>query len=272
MVRAIIAAPLSSVDKGSRPPYSEHYIIYTCIEKQKIIHIRNRWGGYSYFNYLYLGIVVYYSLAIMKHLLLSEARRGIGMSLMECRTSRIILFSFLGAYLIFSPCGQLKAGERQESGDRTFERGRINTTDGFRIDFASATLTGTELTYFQGGSKTPEMIPAERILRIELVEGSHAFEFGLVMGISGLLGSLLGIKQGEEMANDLDGGLDESKKMGIILACTGVSLLIGLAIGASYKKYGVAYTNPQFDTEHSRFSPGFTMMGETVYLCVQRSF
>ncbi|UCF04846.1 MAG: hypothetical protein JSV33_13110 [bacterium] len=194
------------------------------------------------------------------------------MSFVECRISRIILFSFLVGYLIFSPCGKLRAGGQETTGERTFKKGRINTADGFRIDFSSATLTDTELTFVPRGSKTPEKIPADRILRIEQVKGSHVIEFGLVMGISGLIGSLLGVYQGEKTVKGLDGGLDEGQKMGIVLACTSVSLLIGLAIGASYKKYEVAYTNPQFDTGQSRLSPDFTIMGETVYLGVKRSF
>lgn len=123
--------------------------------------------------------------------------------------------------------------------------GRLFTTEGREVRFAALTLTQQSVQYRPAGQQGTSDLPLGQVLRIDREKGSESLKWGAMLGLSGLLGSLLGVAQAESSRpSGSTSTISSGAKTGLVVGCTGVSVLIGLAIGAGHKIYTTAYENP----------------------------
>lgn len=125
-------------------------------------------------------------------------------------------------------------------------KGRIMTTDGRKIAFTSLTTGSDSHTYKTPASAKSQTIPAENVMSIEQQTGTEAGKWGLWLGVSGLVGSLLGVLSAKTDADLYGVETDDSKIVPIVAGITAASALIGVAIGSGKKKYKTLYTNPKY--------------------------
>jgi hypothetical protein len=125
-------------------------------------------------------------------------------------------------------------------------KGRFYTTEGTTVKFESLTMGDLEHQYQVGTNKTAQTIAVDKVVRIERQTGSEAGKWALWLGLSGLVGSTLGVLQAHNQNNA--NGLETSHKADapIIIGITAASAGIGAAIGSGKKKYETVYTNPKY--------------------------
>lgn len=131
------------------------------------------------------------------------------------------------------------------------EKGRILTADGQKIKFTNLTTGSDNHSYKASESNKPQTIPADNVMRLEQQTGSEAGTWALWLGLSGLVGSVLGVVSAK---SDLESLGSEVNGAPIIIGFTAGSALIGAAIGASKKKYKTVYSNPKYDSTFSAMS------------------
>lgn len=131
--------------------------------------------------------------------------------------------------------------------DLSFQKGRIWKTDGYKIEFSTANITGDIITYKPSHSKEEKSFGVDQVMKVEVEKGSYALEYGIGVGAAGFLGATVGVNtqntEGYEPSS--------SAKNSIVLSLTAVSGLIGAAIGAGQKKYETVYSNPEFNQKSS---------------------
>jgi hypothetical protein len=127
--------------------------------------------------------------------------------------------------------------------ESTYKNGRLRSFDGFEIPFSSLTIAADSLSYIRMNSSYMTTVHKDKVIRAEVQKGSYVLEFGLGCAISGLIGSIIGVEQGESSSG---GTVESSKKTNIVVTFTAISTAIGLLIGAHYKKYKTVYTNPRY--------------------------
>lgn len=126
------------------------------------------------------------------------------------------------------------------------EKGRILTTDGKKVLFTKI-IAGADTYNFQTSSNSDlQTITTENIIRIEQQTGTEAGKWALWLGLSGLVGSTLGVI--EAINENEIRGFDTSKvkPVPIVVGITASSTLIGAIIGSGKKKYKTVYTNPKY--------------------------
>ena len=87
----------------------------------------------------------------------------------------------------------------------------------------------------------------DKVLKVEVEKGSYALEYGVGLGVAGLIGSAIGVSTSNTEGIEPS----SSAKNGIILSMTAVSGLIGAAIGSGQKKYETVYSSPEFQQKSS---------------------
>jgi len=125
-------------------------------------------------------------------------------------------------------------------------KGRIMTTDGHKIIFTNLTTGSDSHTYTTPESGKSQTIPAGNVMSIEQQTGTEAGKWGLWLGVSGLVGSLLGVASAKSDADLYGVETDDSKIVPIVAGITAASALIGVAIGSGKKKYKTLYSNPKY--------------------------
>ena len=120
-------------------------------------------------------------------------------------------------------------------------KGKIYTTDGREILFSNLEQKENEFSFIYEYNKTT--IPNNKIAQIDKEIGNEAGKWALYLGLSGLLGSALGVAQ----ASAETGYSNSSANTTIILGLTGLSAGIGALIGYGKKKYETVYTNPNYE-------------------------
>ncbi|MCK6691833.1 MAG: hypothetical protein L6Q97_06985, partial [Thermoanaerobaculia bacterium] len=118
---------------------------------------------------------------------------------------------------------------------------------GQKIRFTKLIPDTDKYTYKNAETSQSQTIPADNVLRIEEQTGTEAGKWALIMGASGLLGSVLGVLS---VKNNPNLEIDDSKIAPVVIGLTAASALIGLAIGAGKKKYKTVYTNSKYDTSY----------------------
>lgn len=109
----------------------------------------------------------------------------------------------------------------------------------------------------------------DRIMRVQEEHGSHALEYGLYLGISGMIGAMLGVTQAE---SDVGGEVNGDAKLAIVGGLTALCALVGVAMGSSQKKYRTVYANPKFDALAGRPPEEFHPAGDGVSLSMSHRF
>ncbi len=125
-------------------------------------------------------------------------------------------------------------------------KGRIMTTDGHKIVFTNLTTGIDNHSYKTSDDSKSQTIPAENVMSIEQQTGTEAGKWGLWLGVSGLVGSLLGVLSAKTDADLYGVETDDTKIVPIVAGITAASALIGVAIGSGKKKYKTIYTNPKY--------------------------
>lgn len=129
------------------------------------------------------------------------------------------------------------------------EKGRILTADGQKITFVNLTAGGDNHSYKTAAGHKAQTIPADNVMRVEQQTGTEAGKWALWLGLSGLVGSVLGVMSAN---NDLESlGANKVNGTPIILGFTAGSALIGAAIGGGKKKYKTIYSNPKYNSTSS---------------------
>lgn len=130
-------------------------------------------------------------------------------------------------------------------------KGRILTNDGYKIQFANLEF-GTENHRYQLlNDHVAKEINATEVYKIEQQTGTEAGKWALWLGLSGLVGSLLGVAQANVEAPSYGAKANNSIAAPLVIGITGLSAGIGALIGSGKKKYKTVYTNPQFGTNES---------------------
>ena len=119
------------------------------------------------------------------------------------------------------------------------------TSDGNKIIFTNFVFGDESHQYRDKESGKTQTIPAGNVLRIEKQTGTEAGKWALWLGLSGLVGSTLGVLQGVTDVERLGGSTEKVNVAPIIIGFTAGAALIGAAIGAGKKKYQTIYTNPE---------------------------
>jgi hypothetical protein len=164
-------------------------------------------------------------------------------------------------FLLSASCKMALAENNPVNKDSTFNNGRIWKTDGYKVHFSEIRIGEGSMSYTPEGTKDEQLIGSEQVLKVEVEKGSYALEYGVGLAVAGFLGATVGVStsntEGVEPSN--------SAKNGIILGLTGVSGLIGAAIGSGQKKYEPVYTNPEFKPKTSmRITPEFDKATKTM--------
>ena len=129
----------------------------------------------------------------------------------------------------------------------SFQKGRIWKTDGYKIHFSTVNIGRDSITYKPDRSEREDSIGVDQVIKVEVEKGSYALEYGVGLGVAGLLGSAIGVST----SNTEGFEPSSSAKNGIILSMTGVSGLIGAAIGSGQKKYEMVYSSPESQQKSS---------------------
>ena len=139
-------------------------------------------------------------------------------------------------------------------------KGRIMTTDGHKIAFIHLTTGSDTHSYKTSANGNLQTIPAGNVMTIEQQTGTEAGKWGLWLGVSGLVGGLLGVLSAKADADLYGVETDNSKIVPIVAGVTAASALIGVAIGSGKKKYKTVYTNPKYgnDSTPNSVRIGFT--------------
>lgn len=126
-------------------------------------------------------------------------------------------------------------------------KGRIFTTDGKKILFRNLTIGDVSHRYQSSSSNKYQEIAGDNTVRIERQTGSEAGKWALICGLSGLVGSTLGVLEAKNSTDSWEGAV-EVKIAPIIIGLTSVSAILGAVIGATKKKYKTVYSNPKYKT------------------------
>lgn len=132
------------------------------------------------------------------------------------------------------------------------EKGRLMTTDGQKITFVHLTTGSDSHSYNTPSDNKLQNIPADHVIRIEQQTGTEAGKWALWLGLSGLVGSALGVLSATTEADTYGVETDNSKILPIVFGITAASALIGVAIGSGKKKYKTIYTNPKYESTSMR--------------------
>jgi hypothetical protein len=140
------------------------------------------------------------------------------------------------------------SGQEKAALPFSIDAGRLYTTEGREIVFSKLAFTPDSASYQKAGERRLQLVPASTVLRVEKQTGSEALKWGVIMGLSGLLGAVLGVAQAESSTSGLRDKVEVSSgaKAGIVGGATAVCAGIGLAMGAGHKTYATVYENPSF--------------------------
>lgn len=153
-------------------------------------------------------------------------------------------FLLTGLAVFFSAVSSAQTPETPTS----IGKGRILTTDGEKIKFTNFNF-GSDAHNFQNPSTGKwQTIPAANVIGVQQQSGNEAGKWALWLGLSGLVGSTLGVLSAQNDAESLGVDTDQVNFAPIVIGITAGSALIGAAIGAGKKKYKTAYTNPKYET------------------------
>lgn len=157
-------------------------------------------------------------------------------------------------FLLFVSCGIALAENDPVNKESTFHKGRIWKTDGYKVHFSEIRIGEGSMSYTPEGSKDEQRIGNGEVLKVEVEKGSYALEYGAGLAVAGFVGATVGVSTSNTEGIEPS----SSAKNGIILGLTGLSGLIGVAIGSGQKKYETVYTNPEFKPRTSmRITPEF---------------
>ena len=129
----------------------------------------------------------------------------------------------------------------------SFQKGRIWKADGYKVHFSTVTIGKDTITYKPDHPGGEESIGVDQVIKVEIEKGSYALEYGVGLGVAGLLGSAIGVSTSNTEGIEPS----SSAKNGIILSMTAVSGLIGAAIGSGQKKYETVYSSPESQQKSS---------------------
>ena len=151
----------------------------------------------------------------------------------------------------------------------SFQKGRIWKTDGYKIHFSTVNIGRDSITYKPDRSEREDSIGVDQVIKVEVEKGSYALEYGVGLGVAGLLGSAIGVST----SNTEGFEPSSSAKNGIILSMTAVSGLIGAAIGSGQKKYETVYSSPESQQKSSiRILPEIDGPTKTVGIRISYKF
>lgn len=185
------------------------------------------------------------------------------------KTYKLSGLILLMIFLLLASCRIVSAENNPVNKDSTFHNGRIWKADGYKVHFSEIRIGEGSMTYTPERLGDEQLIGNEQVLKVEVEKGSYALEYGVGLGVAGLLGSAIGMStsntQGFEPSS--------SVKNGVILGMTAVSGLIGATIGAGQKKYETVYNNPEFQQKSSiRILPEINGATKTVGIRVSYRF
>lgn len=119
-------------------------------------------------------------------------------------------------------------------------KGKIYTTDGREIRFSNLEQKENDVSFLHEYNRIT--LPNDQIAQIDRETGNEAGKWALYLGLSGLLGSALGVAQ----ASAETGYSNSSLNTTLIVGLTGLCAGIGALIGYGKKKYETVYTNPKY--------------------------
>lgn len=134
-------------------------------------------------------------------------------------------------------------------------KGMLTTAEGKKIEFLNLTTSPDQYSFKNVEVGKYQSLPADQVLRIQQQTGTEAGKWALYFGVSGLIGSTLGVLSAKSDAEYLGGEVDNSKLVPIVVGLTAASTLIGLAIGSGKKKYHTVYDAPAKDNVSSPYAP-----------------
>jgi len=164
-------------------------------------------------------------------------------------------------FLLFTSCRIASAENNPVNKDSTFHNGRIWKADGYKVHFSEIRIGEGSMTYTPERSGDEQLIGNEQVLKVDVEKGSYALEYGVALGVAGLLGSAIGVST----SNTEGFEPSSSAKNGIILGLTAVSGIIGAVIGSGEKKYETVYSSPEFQQKSSfRILPKLDVASKTI--------
>ena len=122
-------------------------------------------------------------------------------------------------------------------------KGRFSQTNGFGVKFEKGKIVDNKFIFKDSEENKYKSIGLDEVGIIEKQTGSYAVPGGILMGASGLLGSLLGLANAQ---SDPFVEVDKDSANKAIVGLTIGSALVGLLIGSGVKKYKKVYENDKF--------------------------
>jgi hypothetical protein len=119
-------------------------------------------------------------------------------------------------------------------------KGKIYTSDGREILFTNLVQSEINVSYENG--MYINTLTNDQVAQIDKEIGNEAGKWALYLGVSGLIGSALGVAQSKAETGLSNSSLNTQ----VILGITGVFTGIGALIGYGKKKYETIYTNPKY--------------------------
>jgi len=121
--------------------------------------------------------------------------------------------------------------------DLNVKYGRINTKNGEKIKVKNLAFENNKFRYNNNQSSVVNYMSLDNILKVEKKRGTHALEFGLGLGVAGLLGSVIGSS---------NSSYNEHQQMNFIISYTSLCTIVGIIWGLTQGKYKTVYVNPQY--------------------------
>ena len=189
------------------------------------------------------------------------------MYIMRGKTWPFAAVILITVYVVVAPaiaCAQSKFPARESS----YGAGRMNTADGYQIDFSRITLGNNTFIYSPQKSRDTVSIEAAKVLKVEVQSGSRAGEMGALFFISGLIGSLATVQRGQEQIENVGGESDSGTETAIVVGFTAGMTLVGILIGSTIKEYETVYTHPEFGFKLKEKHFDFIMVENRIMICI----
>ncbi len=145
---------------------------------------------------------------------------------------------------------------------QSYNNGLVSLTNGIDYSFEELNIEGNEVSYKISVGSSFTSISLEQVDIIQVAKGNYAGKYALFGGLTGLVGSSLGVWQTNTELGDLR---DKSNDGAIIGGITIVTAIIGGIIGLNKKKYKRIYPNsnsiskrwkPKIDFQDNSLSAG----------------
>lgn len=166
--------------------------------------------------------------------------------------------------------------------DSSFGKGRLNTVDGYKIDFLSITFDSETFTYKikKPRSKSREhgldtknsyetvTVDADSVFTVEIQGGTKAVEAAALFGLVGFASSWSAVKRGRESIEAVGGESDSGTETTFIIGATAGMTLLGALIGSAVKEYEIVYTRPEKNIKPNSKKLGVILQGHIVMVSI----